>query len=321
MVQLRRRIIQLSNYKYSVLLVGSSGSGKCTAARSIHQLSNRNREPFIPVDCSRLPGGLFRSQVFGHTAKAMAYSNSASRGCFDASQGGTIYFKKIDCLDSWNQDALAEALTCQRSARIGQTVARKANVRIMASTEIDLADAVRQGRFRSDLYYQVAATKVHLDDLVGREDDITALTLHFLAKCTIEHGLPFKQLSPATMELLKCHSWPGNIRELEEAIESAVLESDLDELMPHDFPSVMLGADKPLLDFSLEDTSKSGPMLGPVAGKWQTLAEAEAAHIRRTLRETYNNLAAAANLLGLTQDQLRRKMETHAIDLNSTASG
>ena len=221
--RVRKRILQVARYDYSVLITGPSGTGKELVARAVHAHSSREKEPFIPVDCATIPSGLFSSQLFGHLKGAFTGASHAAMGCFRAAEGGTIFLDEIGELDLDLQAKLLRVLQEKKVVPVGGHDPIPVNVRVLAATHRDLKAEVKAGRFRLDLYYRLNVVRVESDALKDRTDDIPVLTEHFLAKTSVDNGLPLKRLSKGALAKLKTFDWPGNVRELEHAIERAVV--------------------------------------------------------------------------------------------------
>lgn len=332
--QLRRRVLQLANYNFNVLISGPIGSGKRKLAEAVHRHSPRADGPFIPVDCGALSGPFFQSQVFGQTADGNLLSRGSTIGCLRAAHQGSLLLRNVDRLTMDEQAALAVALRTKCVESGGES--HQIDVRIVATSSRDLEKQVRCGCFRVDLYFLLSTTTIECPALVDRSDDIPALVSYFLAKQTFEHGVECKQISAAALALLKSYSWPGNIGQLEASLESAIRagegESTLD--LAH-FTEIAEQVERENLpnEYGHHGNCGQHEKRGEVAtrefvngvesvittplvdgtGEWMTLAEAESLHIRRTLEQANFNAPVAAAMLGLSLRAFRQKLQRYRL--------
>ncbi len=335
----RKRVSQVAQYRYSVLITGPSGTGKELIAKAVHAHGPRRDKPFIPVNCAAIPSGLFSSQLFGHTKGAFTGAHYASLGCFRAANGGTIFLDEIGELDLDSQAKLLRVLQERIVTPVGSAHGEPVDVRTVAATNRDLTAEVREGRFRLDLYYRLNVLAIETKGLAERTLDIEPLASHFLAKTAIECGIELKTISAAALELLESYAWPGNVRELENFIDRAVVMTEGDEIGPEAFPdildarttrSVNVAWDQDANNslFSLPrppELPEAGGLLShdarspesdSQAGTWLSLAEVEKQHICRTLHETLYNQSAAARLLQIDRKMLSRKITKYGITVS-----
>lgn len=235
----RKRISQVANFRYNVLVTGPSGTGKELVARAVHAWSDRSQRPFIPVNCAAIPSSLFSSQLFGHVKGAFTGAQHAALGCFRAADGGTLFLDEIGDLDLDSQAKLLRVLQERKVTPVGALDDIEVDVRTIAATNRDLAREVQLGRFRLDLFYRLNVLSIETQALAQRTADIEPLANHFLAKAAMESGLPFKALTRDAVRLLHTHPWPGNVRELQNTIERALVMTEGDDITALDIQSVL----------------------------------------------------------------------------------
>jgi DNA-binding NtrC family response regulator len=214
----------------SVLISGETGTGKELCARAIHYLSPRANKPFVPINCGAIPVELVENELFGHEREAFTGANSSRLGLIHESDGGTLFLDEIDCLPLLAQVKLSRFLQEKEYRPLGSMKLRRADVRVISATNIDLLDAVRQGKLRQDLYYRLNIVPVSLPPLRERKEDILLLSRHFLAKYAARFNKPAVDFSPAALQTLMSYDWPGNVRELEHVVERALVFSE-DEII------------------------------------------------------------------------------------------
>lgn len=291
---LREAIARLAPLPSPVLVEGESGTGKELVARDLHRLSGREKEPFIALNCAALPESLIESELFGHERGAFTDAKTAKPGLFEVAQGGTLFLDEIDHLAPELQGKLLRALEQKSVRRLGATASRTVNVRIVAATNTDLAAAVQAGGFREDLYYRLNVVTLELPPLRERGEDVMLLAEFFLTKFSAQYGLPQPAVTAEVRRALLAHAWPGNIRELRNTVERAVLLS----------PSGTFALGE--LEYRpLRPTATSGGMLPFPA----PLAEIQRAAARAMLEATGGNRSAAARRLGISRSRLQRLLE------------
>lgn len=315
-VRLRREIERAAQFSSNVLVTGPSGTGKELVARWLHEAGPRHAEPFIPVDCASLSGELMASQLFGHVAGAFTGANCDALGCFRAAQGGTLFLDEIGELEAPLQAKLLRVLQERTVTPVGSYRNYSVMARVVAATNRDLKEEVRHGRFREDLYFRLHVIHLETTPLSRRTTDIPLLAEAFLAQLAAE-GLPQCRLTPTAVEVLSLAPWPGNIRQLRNLLEQAVIEAETPLISAELLRSLLADetADTELAWNTAETIVDEAPPLPKLA--WSTLAEVERAHLLHTLEHTFFNRSAAARLLGITRQALLRKLERYHIELPS----
>ena len=279
----------------TVLVTGETGTGKELLARALHYGGPRAAAPFVELNCAALPAPLLESELFGHERGAFTDAKTAKPGLFEVAQGGTMFLDEVDHLAPELQGKLLRALDQKSVRRLGATVTRTFDVRIVAATNADLAGAVQAGTFREDLYYRLNVVALELPPLRERGEDVMLLAEFFLKKFSAHYQLPEPAISPEVRRALVSHSWPGNVRELRNAIERAVLLSPpgtlaLSELAPRR---------------SL--TAHAGTLPFPA-----TIAEIQRAAARAMVEQVGGNRSEAARRLGISRSRLQRLLEGKA---------
>ncbi|HEY4321472.1 MAG TPA: sigma-54 dependent transcriptional regulator [Gemmatimonadales bacterium] len=307
MRELQDAIATVAPTRAAVLIEGESGTGKELVARSIHEQSGRRERPFITVNCAALPDGLVESALFGHEKGAFTGATSRSAGAFERAHTGTLLLDEVSEMRLDLQAKLLRAIQEQEFERVGGRELIHVDVRIVATTNRRLRDEVDAGRFRADLYYRLQVVPLFTPSLRDRTDDIPALVQHFLQRATESTGVSVPALSVEAMAFLQAYPWPGNIRELANAIERAVILSRGRPLAPEFFG---------LLARSPMQTMQTAPMLPakPVGDGDSAdllpinLADLERIAIQRALGATGGNRTRAARLLGISERTLRNKL-------------
>lgn len=300
-----RHIIDLVGpRRATVLITGESGTGKELAARSVHLAGPRSSAPWVAVNCSALPENLLEDELFGHVRGAFTNASQNRIGRFEQAQGGTLFLDEIGDLPLDLQAKLLRVLQEREFQRLGSSETVRADVRIVAATNSDLAAKIVEGRFREDLYYRINVVPIEMPPLRNRRDDIPPLAVHLLRKiCDAEHVSP-KSLLPEALERLMCYPWPGNVRQLENALEAAAaLSGERTTLSALDFPLSALRPESPQPLAAL-----SIPEFG--LDYERTVAGIERGILEQALRKTGGNKKAAADLLGLKRTTLAAKVRS-----------
>jgi two-component system response regulator HydG len=289
---------QVSRSTATVLVQGESGTGKELLARVIHEESGRARGPFVAVNCAAIPENLLESELFGHEKGSFTGAAARRTGRFERASGGTLFLDEVGDMSPGMQARILRALQEGEIERVGGDRAIAVDVRVVAATNRDLSAEVAAGRFREDLYYRLAVVVVHLPPLRDRGDDVELLAWHYLDHFARKHGRGVHHLDDGTVQLLRSHGWPGNIRQLRNVVERALLVAEGPVLLPEHLPNeVRLGVPRP----------GDAPSYG-TGGGLLPLRQVEELHIRRAVALASGNLGAAADLLGIHRNTLRQKL-------------
>jgi len=291
-------VARVANSQATILIQGESGTGKELIARLIHNLSSRRDKPFIAVDCGVFPEHLLQSELFGHVKGAFTGAVKDKKGLFIAANNGTLFLDEIGTISQPMQLNLLRMLQEKEVRPIGSIVSIKGDVRVVAATNIDLEQAMHEGKFRRDLYYRLAVVIVDLPPLRERKSDIAALVYHFMQKYAVIYDKEFSDIMPEAMRAIMENSWPGNVRELENVMERAVL---LSTGLLIDEASLPLPARQGMLYKTKQ--------LRPLKNVIKTVGnEAERKAILKTLEKTRGNKTQAARILGISRSSLYNKI-------------
>jgi DNA-binding NtrC family response regulator len=283
----------------TVLLTGESGTGKELIARAIHHKSTRADGPFITLNCGALPDNLFESELFGYDKGAFTGAMATKMGRFELADGGTLLLDEVGELSLKSQVDFLRVLETKEFRRLGGTKLLKVNTRIIAATNRNLEEAVKQGDFREDLYYRLTVVPIRLPPLRDRADDIPLLVDRFLAECSAQHHREPKDVSREAMRLLRLYGWPGNIRQLRNLMERLVVTVKDTMIQPEHLPEE--------IQASKEDARTMVVTLGT------SLDQLEREVIQRTLTEITNHREKAAKLLGISLRALQYKIKEYGI--------
>jgi transcriptional regulator with PAS, ATPase and Fis domain len=297
MLELFGFIERLAPYPTTALITGESGTGKELVARAIHRLSPRNQRPLVVCNCTTLAPTLIETELFGHVRGAFTGAERDRKGLFEAAHGGTIFLDEVGDLPASAQAKLLRVLEEREIRRVGSTDPTPIDVRVVAATNRDLAELVRTGLFRDDLYYRLNVASVHLPPLRERPDDLEPLVRHFIIHCNHKLGRGVTGISAPALALVARHTWPGNVRELANVIERAMVAAQVNVILPDHLPSQLRCA-------------RPG---GLAAAPALTLEAAERDQILRALDAAGGKRIAAAKLLGLSRRTLYRKLDRHGI--------
>jgi len=307
---------QVARSEASILITGESGVGKEVMARYLHQHSKRSERPFISVNCAAIPDNLLESELFGHEKGAFTGAVARRIGKFEEADGGTLLLDEISEMDARLQAKLLRAIQERVIDRVGGTRPVPVNIRIIATSNRDLARAVSEGVFREDLLYRLNVVNLRLPSLRERPGDVAVLADHFVKKYAAANGVPARPLSQDARRALAAHRWPGNVRELENAMHRAVLlavgaEIDAEAIrLPDGQP--LIGAIGGLADAG--PASRAAQTADAVSRAYvgQTVAQMEKTLILDTLTHCLGNRTHAANILGISIRTLRNKLNEYA---------
>jgi DNA-binding NtrC family response regulator len=277
----------------TVLVLGESGTGKELVARAIHERSPRATRAFVPIHCGALPREVLESELFGHEKGAFTGAIGVKPGLIELADGGTLFLDEIGEMEADSQVKLLRVLETGSFYRVGGTRPRRVDIRVVAATNRDLAEAMKSGDFRQDLYYRINTITVQLPPLRERPEDIALLARHFL-EANAAYGA--HRLSPAALAALDAYAWPGNVRELQHAIERAVILARSEEIQPSDLPPEVAGG--------------GVAPAGPAAGSLEAM---ERQHIVNTLRQVGGHRGKAAALLEIDPKTLYRKILAYRV--------
>jgi transcriptional regulator with PAS, ATPase and Fis domain len=297
----------------TVLLTGETGVGKERFARSLHALSDRANKPFVAINCAALPPDLIESELFGAEKGAYTGSGVARPGRFERADGGTLMLDELGELPLPVQSKLLRVLQDGMVERLGSTVARRVDVRVVAATNVDLSTAVAQGKFRQDLLYRLNVYPIRVPPLRERVEDIELMAQHMLKRFSERHNKFLAGFSDRAIDALKHHDWPGNVRELENLIERGVIltgnaeKVDVDRLFPllPETPSTSVNNSGRL---SVADTGHGKQYLNELIDRKLSINAMEKMLIQEAVERSKGNISAAARLLGLTRPQLSYRL-------------
>ena len=279
-----------------MLITGESGTGKELVARAIHAASNRRYHPMVVIHCGALTETLLESELFGHEKGAFTGAQYRKKGKFEIAEGGTVFLDEIGDVSLKTQTDLLRVLQEREIVRVGGNQTVKVDFRVIAATNKDLEQLIEEGKFRPDLYYRLNVFHIELPPLRERREDIPPLVDHFVRKFSREMNKKISRVSPAAMNLLQQYAWPGNIRELENAVERAMVVAQEPDLREQ--------------DFTLKSRS------GAIIGGPRCLDDVEKEHILRVLDECSGNQTRAAEVLGIDRVTLYHKLKKYGRSRN-----
>jgi DNA-binding NtrC family response regulator len=310
----------------TILITGESGTGKEVMSRYIHQKSKRHNGPFISINCAAIPESLLESELFGHEKGSFTGAVARRTGKFEEANGGTLLLDEVSEMHPALQAKLLRAIQERIIDRVGGNAPVKIDIRLIATSNRDMEEAVREGKFREDLYYRLNVVNLQLPGLRERPADIIPLASMFVAKYSEQNGIPNKRLSPAATEKLRAHHWQGNVRELENTMHRAVLVSQEAEIEP---TAIMLAGQKAAsvaqaaaaTAKAVEKAAAPTAAGGEPALVGRTVADVERELILNTLDHCLGNRTHAANILGISIRTLRNKLKEYGDSGLSVAEG
>jgi two-component system response regulator HydG len=292
---------QVADSSATILIQGESGTGKELVARTIHERSARRNGPFVAVNCAALPETLLESELFGYEKGAFTGAAGRKEGRFDLANAGTLFLDEVADLSLVTQPKILRVLQEGEYERLGGTRTLQVDVRIVAATNRDLSDMVKEKRFREDLYYRLNVITVRVPPLREHPEDIRLLAQHYLRVYSAKNGRKLEGFSSEAIDRLESYAWPGNVRELENVVERSVLLARKDRIDAEDLPEEVMGVKRPPRDAILE-------LIGT------PLAEIEDRLLDETLKITGGNKTQAAELLGIDVRTVARKLERRKDD-------
>jgi len=295
MAEIYKTIARVAVGKSTVLIQGESGTGKELVARSIHSHSDRSAKPYMAINCAAVPEALLESELFGYARGAHSTATTDKPGLFELASGGTLLLDEVGDMSLTLQAKLLRVLEDSETRRLGDTRTVRTDVRLIASTNKDLARLIREDKFRSDLFYRLNVVSITLPPLRERKEDISGLVDYFLRKYNAVSGKAVADAAQDVMAAFQGYAWPGNVRELENVIERAVILNSKSRIMLEDLPP------------SIRAPQQAGGNL--------SLEEMERRHIVQVLQETKGNVKAAAGVLGIDRKTLYRKAAEYGIDI------
>ena len=300
MENLNRMIVQIGRGDWTVLIEGETGVGKELVARGIHEASPRKAGPYVTINAAGLSESLLSSQLFGHRKGAFTGATADQQGFFEAANGGTLFLDEIGDLPLAMQAALLRVLQEREIIRLGETQARKSDVRIIAATHKDLVAEVAAGRFREDLFFRLRVARIHIPSLRERKTDIPLLVEHFLRSASHQIGKPVNSLQADALQRMLAYDWPGNVRELRSCVDFALIHCLGESIQANDLPPEIRNqrpGDLPNIDTGL------------------ALIDDERQRILQALKTTGGNRTKAVQLLGISRATFYRRLQELGIEI------
>lgn len=309
-----RLVERVAPARSTVLITGESGTGKELVAKAIHEASPRASQPFVAVNCSNIPSELLESELFGHTRGAFTGAVAAKKGLFEVADTGSIFLDEIGDLRPETQVRLLRVIQEREFTPLGDTTPVNVDVRIIAATNVDLMEAVRNGQFREDLYYRLSVVPIELPPLRNRREDILPLTQYFIRKYAAENEREIVEtLRPEVLALLENYNYPGNVRELENIIERAIVIAPTNEITPECLRPEVTDPELAAKMIAATEGASSDIDLSRGVSFYEEVKKFEIDLIRRALEQTGGHQSRAARLLGLNATTLNSKIKGYNI--------
>jgi len=308
--RLRQQIENISSCDVSVLITGESGTGKELAARAIHYLSARSHQPFVPVNCGAIPDSLFENELFGHRKGAFTDASFHQDGLVKEAEGGTLFLDEVGVVPTHLQVKLLRLLQDKEYKLLGDSTTRVADIRIIAATNEDLPGLVKKGGFREDFYYRLNIVSLHIPPLRKRKEDIPVLADYFIKKYSQEYNKSVTGASPEAVELLMTNYWRGNIRELENKIQQAVVMSTNGIILPRDI-QFLQESDEPGPKFQTNDNNIYKETFA--RAKKKMIHSFEREYLSQLLAQSNGDMVQAAARAGKSRTALWNLMAKHRL--------
>jgi two-component system response regulator GlrR len=300
MQRLLQQVVQVADSDATILLFGETGTGKEVFARVIHSNSRRSKGPFVALNCAAIPETLFESELFGHVRGAFTSAHGAKRGLFQSANGGTLFLDEIGEMPLSMQVKLLRAVQEREVREVGSEISTKIDVRIIAATNKDLGEAVKNGSFRNDLYYRISVVPLFIPPLRDRRDDIPLLAQHFLTSSAKRANKDLRGFTPAALNRLVSNPWAGNVRELENVIEKAAVMTRQDMITPDLLPSLGTSPDAPLKPLT------------------EAKEEFEKTYLKNVLQLTGGNISRAAQFAGRYRADFYKMLRKYGLHPSTT---
>jgi two-component system nitrogen regulation response regulator NtrX len=320
MLNLKQAIRRVAPTNSWVLITGENGTGKEVVAHSIHSLSSRYDKPFVEVNCAAIPEELIESELFGHERGSFTGATQMKRGKFELADGGTLFLDEIGDMSLKTQAKILRILQEQRFERVGGSQTLNVDVRVIAATNKDLEEQVRNNTFREDLYYRLNVVPFRVPSLRERREDVPLIAAHYFRELAGLGGGECKQLTPEAEKLFAAYNWPGNVRELKNTIERLVIFSDANAISGEHVLSLMPHLGRPVSSLSASTPAYANPVQGgmnqlaPAGSLRDAKTEFEREFIVRKLRENDGNVSRTAQALGIERSHLHRKIKSYGIE-------